>query len=444
MSGKSKCLVAIVFVILLISAGVLVYLLVLRQDEGEKPLVDSFELSDVIAQNFSTPVEKGAILGAHWLGRVQRTDGSFIYIFDPDNDTEIDQVYSLARHSAAIYGLVWAYQYTMDPQYLEAGIRAGNYTERYIESDDGVKYMNVDGRSSLFDNALALIGFAWLYNATHSDRHHDLMTGLADMCVGSQNDKGQIDLYYGSRAFSENPMASGEALLGLILTYRNTGVAKYLDAFKLGASYYADLYTRDNCANMRTDVYSWFSSAFALGYESTGDHTYKDACYSMTDWMINNQFGVFFKKGDGTFDSEKMGRYPEMVGSFRDFPSMNSCTYTEGMGDVYDMARRAGDASHVARYKDILLNASRFVLNLQYGEEESKAFASPNLTVGGFRHDLFDTGDSGMGWQSRWIRIDYTQHAIGGLFRILWSITSEDIDAYYKEHPRTPAPFWGK
>ena len=76
-----------------------------------------------------------------------------------------------------------------------------------------MKYMNVDGRSSLFDNALALIGFAWLYNVTHSSRYLSLMTGLADMCVKSQNDKGQIDLYYGSRAFSENPMASGEALV---------------------------------------------------------------------------------------------------------------------------------------------------------------------------------------------------------------------------------------
>jgi len=442
--SKRNVIIATVFVALLVSAGVLVYLLVLRQDEGKKPLVDTFELEDVLNRTYSSEVEMGAVMGAHWFGRVQRTDGSFIYIYDPDNGTEIDQVYSLARHSASMYGLVWAYQYTKDRQYLEAAIRSSNYTERYVVSDDGVKYMNVDGHSSLFDNALALIGFSWMYNATGDSRYLELMKGLADMCVKSQNDKGQIDLYYGSRAFSENPMASGEALLGLILAYRNTGIAKYLESFKLGAKYYADYYTVDGCRNMRTDVYSWFVSAFSLGYMTTKDPYYKNASYAMSDWIINTQFGLFFKTGNGTLDAAKMARYPQMLGSFRDFPSMNSCTYSEGLGDVYGMARQAGDAYYEARYKEVLLNASRFILNLQYGEAESKGFASSNLTIGGYRHDLFDTGDSGMGWQSRWIRIDYTQHAIGALFRILEEIPASDINAYYASHPRTPAPFWNE
>jgi hypothetical protein len=70
-----------------------------------------------------------------------------------------------------------------------------------------------------------------------------------------------------------------------------------------------------------------------------------------------------------------------------------------------------------------------------YDEDEAFGFEQPQLVLGGYRHDLFDEVNADMGWQSRWIRIDYTQHAIGALFRMLNNIDSTEI-SQYNSHPQ--------
>lgn len=427
--------IGVLVVILLLLIGTTAYLAYKFFEEPKKePLRREFKLEEVDSMTFTSDIEEGAILGAHWFGRAQRTDGSYVYIFDPDNDTEIeDHGYSLARHSASIYGLVWAYDQTGDERYLQAAELAADYTETYMKSDGDLRYIKKGSYSSLFDNALALIGYNYLYRATSSGDHLEKLTGLADVCVISMNDMGQFDYKYDYGDFEESHMASGEALLGLALSYQSTGDQKYLDSYTTAFNYHANYYTYKNCRNMSTAVYSWMSSAFSEGYRITGEARFKEAAYKLSDWIITNEFGRFFKNQFGQYDYEEMKMYPECIGSFKSYPSMNTCTYTEGMGDVLGIAIMAGDTDRIEKYKAVLLNASTFVLELMYDVEDSNEFDSPNLTVGGYRHDLFDT--SGKDWQSRWIRIDYTQHAIGGLFRMLWHIPADEINEFYTQYP---------
>ncbi|MBN1539896.1 MAG: hypothetical protein JW939_07110, partial [Candidatus Thermoplasmatota archaeon] len=124
---------------------------------------------------------------------------------------------------------------------------------------------------------------------------------------------------------------------------------------------------------------------------------------------------------------EVMREHPELIGSFRTFPSMNSCTYSEGLGDVLHAAIMANDTRRIESYRSILLNASMFILNLMYDLDDALNLSQPHLTIGGFRHDLDDRVNTEMQWQSRWIRIDYTQHAIGALFRMLENIPPDAI-----------------
>jgi len=430
-------LIVVLIVVILLLAGTLVYMVYqIFYEEEDKPLLKVFSVDEVPDMEFGSPIEEAAVMGAHWFGRVQREDGKFVYIFDPDNDTEVKKYgYSLARHSASMYGLVWAYEYTGDERYLEAAKLAGEYTEQDIKKDGDLRYVNGGTYSSLFDNALALIGYAYLYNATGSKAYYKLTTGLADVCIKCMNDEGRFDYKYGSGGFVESHMASGEALLGLALTYRFTQEEKYLKAFELGFDYHSQYYIYNDCRNMTTAVYSWMASAFSQGYIITQEAKYKEAAYAISDWIIRTEFGRFFYNVYGEYDYGKMMQYPKNIGSFKYFPSMNTCTYTEGMGDVLWVARIAGDVDRIEKYKETLLNASTFILELQYSMEEAQEFGSPNLTAGGYRHDLFDTVNKDMGWQSKWIRIDYTQHAMGGLFRMLRNIEEEEINEYYKNYP---------
>ena len=142
--------------------------------------------------------------------------------------------------------------------------------------------------------------------------NHGYVKGLANLCVKSQNDKGQFDYKWDYGKFEESHMASGEAILGLGLAYKVTGDQKYLDAFELAFDYHGPYYTWDDGANMSTAVYSWMSSAFSLGYELTGKEKYKQAAYELSDWMIDHEFGKFFKVG-GRYDTEKMKQWPEFA-----------------------------------------------------------------------------------------------------------------------------------
>ncbi|MFO8051285.1 MAG: hypothetical protein R6V01_06260 [Thermoplasmatota archaeon] len=429
-----KFIIAVCIVLIIVLVTVLIS--VVYPYWGTKaPLKEEFHLLETEEMEFAHPVERGAVLGAHWFGRVQRTDGSFVYIFDPDNDTEIESYgYSLARHSASIYPLVWAFQHTGDERYLRAAEDAEGHIEPLIKERGSIHYILNGESSRLFDNALALIAYCYLYNATGEKRYLEHLEGLADLCLESLNDEGRFDYtyeWYLIRSFEENLMASGEGLLGLALSYRFTGEERYLEGFERAAEYHMDHLTYNNCRNMSTAYYSWMSSSFAEGYHLTGKEEYADACFQLSDWMIDNYYGRYFGYR-GVYDQDLLEAHPELWGSFRSYPSMNSCTYSEGLGDVLGVAKAVNDTGRIGRYSDVLLNASRFILNLQYGEDEAYRFDSPHLVLGGFRHDLFDRVNEDMGWQSRWIRIDYTQHAIGALFRIMKNIPSEDISDHYR------------
>lgn len=405
--------------------------------ERKAPLKEEFFLSEIDDMNFTNPIERGAVLGSHWFGRVQRTDGSYVYIFDPENDTEIDRYpYSLARHSASIYTLVWAYQHTGDERYLEAAEHAEGYVEPLIKEQGDLHYVLNGGSSRLFDNALALIGYCYLYNATGDDDHLDHLNGLATLCLESLDDNGRFDYtyeWYLISSFEENMMASGEGLLGLALAYKFTGDERYLEGFERSAKYHMEYLTYNGCHNMSTAYYSWMASSFAEGYHLTGKQVYADACFKLSEWLIRNHYGRYFGY-HGNFDEELLLEHPELWGSFRSYPSMNSCTYSEGLGDVLGVATAINDTDRVGIYTNVLLNASRFILNLMYDEDEAYGCRSPHLVMGGYRHDLFDKVNEKMGWQSGWIRIDYTQHAVGALYRMIENIPEETIIRYYQEN----------
>jgi hypothetical protein len=398
--------------------------------ESKAPLKEEFSLTEIEDMEFSNSIERSAVLGAHWFGRAQRTDGSFVYIYDPDNATEVtDYSYSIARHCGSVYTLVWAFETTGDERYLEAAEDALSYIQGDIRTDGEIRYIMNGGRSRLFDNALALIGYCYLYNATHDDDHLEQLRGFANLCLYLMDDEGRFDYILDPLLpdkFEEEVMASGEALLGLALSYKFTGERKYLDGFIKSADHHMEYLSANKLARMSTAYFSWMSSSFSEGYILTGDERYLNFSYDMADWMIRNHFGSYFKVG-GVHNAEMMADESHLVGSFRTYPSMNSCTYSEGLGDVLHAAILAGDDERIERYTAVLLNASNFIRNLMYDEEESYDLANPHLVLGGYRHDLFDRVNRDSGWQSRWIRIDYTQHAIGALFRMLRYIPHEII-----------------
>ncbi|MBN1538668.1 MAG: hypothetical protein JW939_00865, partial [Candidatus Thermoplasmatota archaeon] len=297
-TGKIYRLTLVVLMVLLLVLVTFFFSMLYPMFERRAPLKDDYKLSELEGMEFQNPIEKGAIMGAHWFGRVQRTDGSFIYIFDPDNGTEVTKYpYSIARHCGSIYPLVWAYQYTKDDRYLDVASHAAEYIQELIRKDGDRRYIFNGGRSRLFDNALALIAFCYLYNATGDADHLEDLTGIANLCMDLLDEKGRFDYIFDPLLpddFSENLMASGEALLGLGLAAEFTGSERYLEGFERALVYHIERLTSNWMINMSTEYYSWMSSAFSKGYELTGKRYYLEASYELSDWLINRYYGAYF------------------------------------------------------------------------------------------------------------------------------------------------------
>jgi hypothetical protein len=101
-------------------------------------------------------------------------------------------------------------------------------------------------------------------------------------------------------------------------------------------------------------------------------------------------------------------------------PTINTGVYLEGIGDALRIAESEEDAERIKNYKACLKSGIEWVLSLQFRKE--KQLGRPIRGYGGF-HRGFDVDEA------YFIRIDYTQHAISALLRVLREFSKEEIES---------------
>lgn len=351
----------------------------------------------------SSKLEECARYGGDNLVFSQSCNGKFRYIYDAENDLYNDSDYSIVRHAGATYGLLDLYKELKEENYLDAGVAGLDYLCAFntmINWNDWA--INYDLESNVGTVALTILGMVRYWEATDDEKYNIYVEKYANFIVSQQRDDGAFAGTYGST--EEDTYYSGEAFFALALAYDLLEKEEYLEAMEKAL----DFYWSDDYAYNDSAFIPWASSGCAKWYELTENSDFLDFCFEMTDLQIIRQYL-------GNINDE-LGN--NLYGYLKN-PTVNTGVYLEGIGDALRVAKLVSDTTHVQKYHDSLKAGIEWELSLQFRNESQ--LGCPNKAFGGF-HRGFTVDDAYL------VRIDYNQHAISAILRVLREFSDEEIN----------------
>ena len=111
-------------------------------------------------------------------------------------------------------------------------------------------------------------------------------------------------------------------------------------------------------------------------YEQTGDSKYADYVFFLSDRLLTQQ----------NLDGDD-----EVYGSFHGFPSANTGSYMEGLGDALHLAQLVADERRLQRYREHAKMGYRWLFLLQYTALDTTNLHDPEMALGGIRKTPFDS-----------------------------------------------------
>jgi len=407
MGQKKKTISVISIILLSIGIGVLLRYLTLFYDpfcsknfdcdpDWEEP--EYYE--DGIADSL---VEECARYGADNLVFNQYCSGKFRYLYNAEDDEYDDSDYNIVRHAGTTYALLDLYEELEEEKYLTAGEAGLDYLCSFTHMISWDKWaINWGGKMKVGTVSLAILGMVRYWEATENEKYNTYVENFANFIVSQQRDDGAFDGFYGKRG--ENRYYSGEAFFALALAYDMLEDRSYRRAMEDALDYYwAEDYEYDDAAFI-----PWASSGCAKWYELTDNSKFRDFCFIMTDIQITRQ--------NLQHELDVLGN--DLYGYFLG-PTVNTGVYLEGVGDAYRVAKSIYDSNRIAKYHESLKAGIEWVLTLQFRKKSQ--LACPNRAYGGF-HNGFTIKDAYD------IRIDYNQHAISAILRILREFNDAEIE----------------
>lgn len=167
-----------------------------------------------------------ALVGANYLARAVRDDGSFVYQYESGLDRETED-YNMVRHAGTLWSMLDVFaaeENAKNAALLKAAIeRAAGYLRSAIEPygyGTGLVVNEFD-TAKLGGNGLALVALVDFYKLSPSAELLEQLHGLADWIVASQADDGEyashkVELSTGEVSRFLSDYYPGEAILGLM------------------------------------------------------------------------------------------------------------------------------------------------------------------------------------------------------------------------------------
>ncbi|MFX1257098.1 MAG: hypothetical protein ACFFAN_04520 [Promethearchaeota archaeon] len=348
-------------------------------------------------------VEECARYGADNIAFSQSCNGKYRYIYDAENDEYDDENYNIVRHAGTTYAILDLCKELDEEQYLTVGEAGLDYlcSFNHVISQDKWA-INYDSEMKVGTVSLAILGMVRYWEATGNEKYNEYVEKYANFIVSQQRNDGAFAGIYGSK--KENLYYSGEAFYALALAYDMLEDKEYLEAIEKALDFYwSDDYEYDDSAFI-----PWASSGCAKWYELTDDKNFLNFCFEMTDINCARQHLIN--------DTDKLGNdlYGYIIG-----PTVNTGVYLEGIGDALRVAKKINDNMRIQKYHDCLKTGIEWILSLQFRKKSE--LSCPKRGFGGF-HRGFTVEDAYL------IRIDYTQHAISAIIRVLREFDDDEID----------------
>jgi hypothetical protein len=351
-----------------------------------------------------------AAMGARWLASVARDDGSFFYIYYPEDDEYQGDDYNEVRHAGTTYSLFCAYAASDDDSVLEAAEGGARYIadNSVVVGDRGRAFVYQD-RMKLGGQALALVALLERRRVLADTTYDDLIGDLARFMLSMElpDQAGRYHQSYDAAADErslepDSDYYPGEALLALTRLAQQFPDGPYLGHATRAADYL--LHERDGdipAADAIPREDHWLTMALSELYRLDPRPEYREVAYLQAESMIANQY-------DGDDAPMRIG-----ASSLRNPINYTStATKAEALVAAWALAAFAGDSDAEVRYADAARRNVQFLLRVQFTEENTQLFPRPEAVLGAWGKDAMDP----------WIRIDFVQHNVASLLGV-WSMT---------------------
>lgn len=332
---------------------------------------------------------------ARYIRYRQSSDGLFSYEFLPGQNMYWPKHQNWIRQAATTWALAVHARHRNDTASTEAAERAiaafARWAEPLADADRASFIATPDGRHALGTTALTCLA---LIDTPQRDRHADLRAALLNGLAAMQRPDGSFRTSFPpSPEVSSQDYYPGEALLAIAKEYAMTRDGRWRALCDRSLEFYTQYWRR----NRPPMFVPWQSQAYGQMARVTRLRKYAEFVYDMSDAITatlidaeNTPSPIY----QGAFDVHGVGH-----------GGISTAVYVEGLVEATRVARAFGDTERAERYADAVRQASRFVMQLRFREEECYYVQSPQDVVGGVRNTPADPT----------LRIDHAQHALAAL-----------------------------
>ncbi|MCZ7583074.1 MAG: hypothetical protein M5R36_06925 [Deltaproteobacteria bacterium] len=345
----------------------------------------------------ATEVTDALSEAARWIARTTSEKGKFTYLYYPVRDaSNFPLHYGVVRHAAAVYGLFAANKILRDDDIGRVAERSLGYMKGISRAPlfhgDALS-VRQNGLSFLGATALGLLSLDAKGAENLSAEERETARRYADFLLLMQMDDGAYRTFYLQKLVGYRPSTPplyfpGESLLALVRYARWADDPKYLEAAKRAAVAQIGDFNESGKPD------HWCTQALSELARVDGDPRWAKACFEMGEYYLKSQYGTGakarFRDYAGGFDNSQPPR------------ATPAASRTEALGAVYDLAAHLRNEKQVRRYGRAILMANRFIMNNQYGDENSYHLRNRAVARGGIRGGLVDNT----------IRVDYNQHSM--------------------------------
>jgi small neutral amino acid transporter SnatA (MarC family) len=144
-----------------------------------------------------TELRRSAQSAVDWFDRNQRTDGSWLYMYDAEDDTA-PREYNEVRHVGAVMGLYQAAAADL-PGALSAADRGTRWALARLTQRGDLAAVTAEGETATGAAALLVAGLTIRRDATADPRYDDVMRRLGRFIAGQVEPSGAVLAYYNPR-----------------------------------------------------------------------------------------------------------------------------------------------------------------------------------------------------------------------------------------------------
>lgn len=337
-----------------------------------------------------------------WLLRHVRGDGSLEYKYLPSRG-EYSSANNDLRQWMATHCLAELHRDAPDQRHQEAYQRNLAYNlAKYYRNTGAFAYIIDQDKAKLGAAACALMA---LLAGDNGEKYASEAASLKHGLLSQSEPDGSFRTFFvPSDRNDQQSFYSGEAMLALAMWLERRPDPALQERLRHAREYYLPYY---RATGRYAPFIPWHTMAYWRLAKLTGDDDYTKAIFELNDWL------VCLQNVDPASPLDQQGDF--FVSRFAyNGPSHASSTavYLEGLAYAYAAARAAGDETRAAAYCSSLRWGWRYLIQLQFREENAFYLRHRQRVLGGLRTTLADNQ----------VRCDNVQHAAMAAMALLTQV----------------------